>query len=492
MRRLIAAATTVLALAAAVPVAGASRATAQAPPPLAWTPCPGGQGTPDGGECTTVTVPLDSRHPRNGKTAGIALFRVPARDPGTRIGSLVVNPGGPGASGAQFVRDVYDLLPDELRDRFDIVGFDPRGTGASMPVDCGDVVDTIFGLDYSPDSPEERTALVDGTKAVVGQCRRALGSNLRFVSSPDTVRDLERIRRALGDEQLTFLGYSYGTYLGALYADRYPARVRALLLDGAIDPRLSSHDAALQQAVGFEQSLDTFFDFCATTRRCAFGGADPGAAFDELTAAIDAAPPTTGDGRALAPGMFFVGVIKALYDGHVSYPELDAALAAARDGDAAPMLSLYDQYTRRDDPANANVLEAFWAIGCRDGRRLAKPGGFAAFEPEFAAAAPHLGVQALSLGLVCASWPAKPVASPLPLDAKGAPPILVIGTVGDPATPVQWAHALADELDSGVLLETDGGRHASFVLGRLPCVDDAGVRYLVDLTVPPPGTRCSA
>ena len=155
------------------------------------------------------------------------------------------------------------------------------------------------------------------------------------------------------------------------------------------------------------------------------------------------------------------------------------------------MLALYDQYTRRGDPANGNVLEAFWAIGCRDGRRLAKPAGFAAYEAEFRAAAPRLGVQALSLGLVCASWPVKPVPNQLPLAAEGAPPILVIGTVGDPATPVQWAQALADELDSGVLLEAEGGRHTSFVLGGVPCVDDAGVRYLVDLTVPAPGTHCS-
>ena len=459
---------------------------------MAWAPCPEGQGAPGAGECATLTVPLDTRHPRNGKTAGIALLRVPARDPATRIGSLVLNPGGPGASGVQFVRDVYDLLPAELRDRFDIVGFDPRGTGASMPIDCGDVVDAVYGLDYSPDTPEERTALLDGTKVVVEQCRRALGANLRFVSSLDTVRDLERIRRALGDEKLTFLGYSYGTYLGAVYADRYPEKVRALLLDGAIDPRLSSHDAALQQAVGFERSLDAFFAFCNDTRSCRFGGTDPGAAFDELSAAIDAAPLAGNDGRTLGPGMFFVAVLRALYDGETSYRALDAALAAGRDGDAGALFELYDDYTRRDDPANANNLEAFWAIGCRDGKRLAKPGGFAAFEPEFAAAAPRLGVQSLSLGLMCASWPARAATSPLPYDAAGAPPILVVGTVGDPATPVQWAQALADELDSGVLLEAEGGRHTSFVLGGLPCVDDIGVRYLVDLTVPAPGTRCAA
>ena len=273
MRRLIAAAVTALVLAGAVPTAGSAAAAAPATGAGAGTagmePVPRRRGRvrrrrvrhPDRAASTGGI-------PASGGTTDIALFRVPARDAGARIGSLVLNPGGPGASGVQFVRDVYDLLPDELRDRFDVVGFDPRGTGASMPVDCGDVVDAMFGLDYSPDTPEERTALLDGTKAVVEQCRRAVGRNLRFVSSVDTVRDLERIRRALGDEQLTFLGYSYGTYLGALYADRYPTKVRALLLDGAVDPRLSSHDATLQQAVGFEQSLGAFFDFCTRTRSC--------------------------------------------------------------------------------------------------------------------------------------------------------------------------------------------------------------------------------
>lgn len=468
---------------ASAAAAGASGTRAQ-PTQVTWESC-------GGGECATLTVPFDPDRPRNGKTAGIALFRVPVRDPAQRIGSLLVNPGGPGASGVAFVRDLYPQVPEELKDRFDIVGFDPRGTAGTLPIDCGDVIDQTFALDYTPDTPEERAALLDGTRAVVEECRAANRGILKHVSTRDTVRDMDRIRRALGDPQLTFLGYSYGTYLGALYADAYPKKVRAMVLDGGVDPELTSRETSLQQAVGFEQSLSAFLQFCSDNRSCSFrNGGDAASAFDRLAAALDAAPLPADDGRVLGPGLFAIGVVRALYFGESSYAELGDALTAAAAGDAAPLLALADEYTGRNQESNRNLLEAFWAIGCRDGPSAARPDRFEALEPEYRAAAPRLGVALLNLGLVCALWPIKPVKSVLPLRARGAPPILVIGTVGDPATPPQWAAGLADELDSGVLLEAQGGRHASFVLGRVPCVDEYGVRYLVDLVAPPAGAQC--
>ncbi len=452
--------------------------------PLTWEPCG------DGGECAGLVVPLDYKHPRNGKTVSVALFRVPARDPGQRIGSLLLNPGGPGASGVSFVRAIYDLLPDELKDRFDVVGFDPRGTGGTIPVDCGDVIDETYSFDYTPDTPEERAALLQGTEAVVRKCEEANPRTLRFVATTSTVRDMERVRRALGDRQLTYVGYSYGTYLGALYADRYPKRVRAFVLDGAVDPELSAREAALQQAGGFEGALNAFLESCSAARGCAFGSGDAAAAYDELVARIDGAPVPSNDGRVLGPGTFELGVLKALYEGEGAYDDLGDALASAAAGDAGPMFELADEYTRRNDPDGHNALEAFWAIGCRDGERLGAPSTFARLEPRFRAAAPRLGVALLNYGLMCAHWPVPPVDVDLPLRAKSAPPVVVVGTIGDPATPSSWAQALATQLASAVLVTADGGRHTSFLLAGLPCIDEYGVRYLVDLVVPPDNAHC--
>src|SRR5687767_1946063 len=209
---------------------------------LEWRDC-------DGGECATLAVPLDYDDPE-GETIGVALIRVPATDPDERIGSLLVNPGGPGASGVEFVANIGLFFPDELRERFDIVGFDPRGTGGSVPIECVRSLDEVLGYDYSPDSADERDALENGVEEFTQQCEDAHGELLDHISSQETVRDMDRIREAVGDERLTYLGFSYGTYLGAVYADFFPDKVRALALDGAVDPELTSLEVNLEQAAG--------------------------------------------------------------------------------------------------------------------------------------------------------------------------------------------------------------------------------------------------
>ena len=241
----------------------------RAEPTLEWRRC-------DGGECATLTVPLDydendlsapfaSGDP-GGETIEVAFFRVPATDPDEKIGSLLVNPGGPGASGVDFVRNSGFFFPDELRERFDIVGFDPRGTGATEPIECVRSLDDVLGFDYSPDSPEERQALEAGVEEFNRQCEMRHGELLDHISTQNTVRDLESYREASGEEQLTYVGFSYGTYIGALYADFYPDRVRAFALDGAVDPELSSLEVSLEQAAGFERSLNAFLDLLRDMR----------------------------------------------------------------------------------------------------------------------------------------------------------------------------------------------------------------------------------
>jgi pimeloyl-ACP methyl ester carboxylesterase len=451
---------------------------------LEWREC-------DSGECADLTVPLDYEDPAGPKIE-VALIRLPARDPGLRIGSLLVNPGGPGASGVDLVRNSGFVFPDKVRDWFDIVGFDPRGTGGTVPVSCVDSLDDVLALDYSPDSPGERAALEAGVQDLTGRCAVRNADVLPHISSQDTVRDMDRIRQALGDEKLTYVGFSYGTYLGALYADFFPDKVRALVLDGAVDPELSAVEVNLEQAAGFERSLSTFLDQCAEDEDCTFHSAgEPQRAFDELVAAVDGSPLPADDGRRLGPHELSLGVLQALYGGELGWDELADALAAADGGDGTGLLALFDQYTRRrDDGTYGGLLESFWAIGCIDGPSIGPPGGYPALEDEFRRAAPRFGVTFLYEALVCSYWPIGPAPDPGRLTAPGADPILVVGTTGDPATPFQWAESLAGALESGVLLAAEGEQHTSVFLAGNSCVDRIALRYLVTLEVPQDGTRC--
>jgi pimeloyl-ACP methyl ester carboxylesterase len=466
-----------------------SPATALSPatvPKLDWKSCS------DGSECAKLTVPLDYEHPGNGKTMKVALLRVRATDRKNRIGSLLMNPGGPGAPGTKFARDFASILPDEITKRFDIVGFDPRGSGETSPVKCEDNLDGVFSADYSPDTPAERADLDTKLQQLAQSCEARSGDLLPYVSSESTVRDMDRIRQAVGDKKLTYVGYSYGTYLGTLYAKLFPKKVRALVLDGAIDPNLSAVEIGSEQAGGFERSLDAFLANCSANRRCPFYNAGNSAgAFDQLAAQIDAQPLAAGNGRTLGGGEFDLGVAQALYSGRAGYPQLEQALAAALRGDGARLLGLSDEYTgRHDDGAYDSSQPAFWAIGCRDGPAVGGPDAYEAAEPQFRAAAPRVGVALLNAGLICAYWPVPPVKNLAPIRVDGTPPILVIGTTNDPATPLKWAQGLAGELSSGVLLTAEGTQHTSFATAGNTCVDDKVTKYLVDLQPPPNDTKC--
>jgi pimeloyl-ACP methyl ester carboxylesterase len=474
---------------AAALVAGASTDATAATAPgrmLQWKRC--GEET----ECAKLAVPLDYEDPDNGRTIKVALLRVRATDRKTRIGSLLLNPGGPGASGTQFARDFASVLPDVLRERFDIVGFDPRGSGRTSPVKCENNLDGVFSADYSPDTPAERSDLANRLQQLAQSCEARSGNVLPYVSSQNTARDMDRIREAVGDQKLTYLGYSYGTYLGTLYARLFPTRVRALVLDGAIDPNLSALEISVEQAGGFERSLDAFLAQCSQSRRCAFhNGGDSAGAFDRLAAQVDARPLPAGGGRTLGGGEFDLGVAQALYSGKEGYPQLERALAAAARGDGQRLLALSDDYTgRHEDGTYDSSQPAFWAIGCRDGPSVGGPEAYQAAEAQFRAAAPRVGVALLNAGLICAYWPVPPVPSVAPVQIDGTPPILVIGTTNDPATPLKWAQGLAGEISSGVLLTAEGTQHTAFVTAFNSCVDDHVLKYLVELQPPPNDTVC--
>ena len=251
----------IAAVGASTAVLGVSSAAAQPDDrgQLVWQPC---RASSDA-ECARLTVPLDDTDPSDSRTIDLALSRVRARDPEHRIGSLLVNPGGPGAPGAAFAAQLAGVLPDEIQDRFDIVGWDPRGSGRSAGVQCNDRLDSYYALDWDPDTAAERRDLEDATRAFVDSCVERSGTVLPYVASDRTVRDMDRIRATLGEPRLSYLGFSYGTYLGAKYAEAYPQNVRALVLDGATDPALDATAVQVEQAVGFERALRLFLRSCA-------------------------------------------------------------------------------------------------------------------------------------------------------------------------------------------------------------------------------------
>ncbi|MEX2256503.1 MAG: alpha/beta hydrolase [Acidimicrobiia bacterium] len=484
-RTVVVGAVTAMLVAGGLGAVSAPAAARAQPATLTWRSCAGAAA-----ECARLTVPLDDTNPADVRTIDLALTRVPARDPDRRIGSLLVNPGGPGAPGADFASGIASILPDDVQDRFDIVGWDPRGTGASAGIDCTDDLDPLYALDWDPDTDAERVALEDANRAFVAECVASAGDLLSFISSDRTARDMDRIRAALGDEQLSYVGFSYGTYLGAQYAAQFPDRVRALVLDGAVDPALDATAVQVEQAEAFERSLELFLDDCAKRTACAFHrGPGAGTAYDELRARLDDEGIPAGDDRRLNGTLFDTGIAQILYDGKASWPALDAALAAAAEGDGSELLSYADLYTdRADDGTYGDVQDSFLAIGCADGPPLGGIEGLRAIEAKAKAKAPRLGPSIVNNSMACAFWPFEAPA-PRPLHAPDADPILVLGTRNDPATPLAWAKGLTEQLGSATLLTVGGAHHTAFASGNA-CVDLVVQRYLVDLRTPRDGKRC--
>ena len=455
---------------------------------LGWRSC--GEGF----ECTRLRVPLDYAKP-GGDTFALPVVRARSSAGASRIGSLVVNPGGPGGSGVEYVRAIAGSVPGPIASRFDLVGFDPRGVGDSEPaIECisDRELDEYVAAPAGPDQPGEVAIAVAQARRLAAGCARQSGRLLPHVGTRDAARDLDVLRAALGDAKLTYLGKSYGTYLGATYAELFPALIRAAVLDGAVDPSLSGERLNDEQARGFEAALRAALASCAQARTC---GATPAEAVRRLDAVLDRvertplAAPSAG-GRRLTEGTALYGVAAGLYS-RATWPVLAVALDRAADGDGSPLLWLADALTdRAPDGRFSNQVEANTAVNCVD---HPSPQDVAAYQAEAARAArsaPHFGAAVVWGELPCAFWPARPTNAPHAVTARGAPPILVVGTTGDPATPYRWAVSLARQLTRGVLLTYDSEGHTAFLKGN-DCVDDAVTAYLVDLRVPRDGTRCS-
>ena len=438
------------------------------PTAIAWQRC-------GSAECATMAVPLDHDEP-TGATIDLFVKRLPAT--GERIGALFMNFGGPGAGAADLI-DRFPI-PDRIRARFDIVGMDPRGVGQSSPLDCGLDPATLYGADPTIEDDADAAALVAISQEYAADCERTRRTLLPHVGTRDVARDMDVVRGAMGDDQLSYLGYSYGTSIGQAYAELFPARVRALVLDGLIDPAPSGLEVAVQQAQGFETALANWAEGCPTRSTCRFDGS-PLDAVDQMLALAEAGVPSSGGLRTLGPGEAAVGLAFPLYQ-HALWGALDEAVTDALDGDGAGMVALADDYLSIVDFA------PYFAVSCLDSSWPDTPDEFLTAAEDAALVAPRFGEAVVNDYIRCAVWPAEP--DPVgAVRADGAPPILVVSTTGDPATPYENGVIVADRLASGVLLTHQGEGHTIVFQGS-SCVDDIAIDYLVDLEVPTDGSRC--
>ncbi|WP_405372399.1 MULTISPECIES: alpha/beta hydrolase [unclassified Microbacterium] len=457
---------------------------------IGWERCEGGG---DGDFfCGTVTAPVDWAKPGEEDLELAVIVRVAS---GESKGSLLVNPGGPGASGVDLVRGSASFaVGEELLGSYDVVGFDPRGVGASTAVTCLDPEAMDAYLFDVPAAPRGSAAwegeLTERADTFVEACTENSGDILPQITTANAARDMDLLRGVLGDEKLNYLGYSYGAFLGATYAELFPERVGRVVLDGGIDPSVPGSEVGARQAVGFESALRAYMASCLESGEdCPFEGSLD-AAMTQLAdalAAIDESPLTATDGRELGGDAAVMGIITALYS-EENWTYLTSALTAALEGDADPMFILVDTYYNRIDGQYLdNSTEAFTAYNCMDYPADpvdAQDAADALVEEKAPTIAPYwTGVD------LCASWPYPPTGTRGEIHASGADPILLVGTTNDPATPYEWSAALAEQLDSGILLTRVGEGHLGYNKGNA-CIDDTVEAYFVSGTVPDADITC--
>ena len=456
---------------------------------LEWSDC-------EGAQCASLEVPVDYARPQ-GDTIKLALVKVPARKASKRIGSLVVNPGGPGGSGVDYARAADFIVGKGVRDAYDVVGFDPRGVGRSAPIDCvtDSQLDAFLGSDPTPDDPAEEQAFADTARSFAQSCAATAGPLLGHVSTQDAARDMDVLRATLGEEKLTYLGKSYGTYLGTIYASLFPTNVGRMVLDGVVAPDLTPEELNLGQAKGFELATRQWAAYCVEQGDCPLGSSvdDVMQGLRTFLRSVDQSPlPKTGDNAVprLTEGWASLGIAAAMYD-QGAWQTLTDAMGDAVGGDGTALMQLADQYADRNPGGQyaGNIMEVIYAVNCldkADSNDLAVRHGQA---EDSLRDAPTWGPFLVWSSLPCGFWPVRATGSVEKVTAAGAPPIVVIGTTRDPATPYEWAVRLHDQLDRAALISFDGDGHTAYTRSN-GCVDDAVDRYYLEGTVPKDGLRC--
>ncbi|GAS93267.1 exported protease [Mycolicibacterium canariasense] len=465
--------------------------------PVQWAPCKASSGEsriPSGAECGFLSVPVNYDKP-DGDVAQLAMIRFKAT--GQKIGALFVNPGGPGESGIDAAVSLVGTMPESVRQRFDLVGFDPRGVGSSKPAlwcnsdEDNDRLRADPQVDYSP----EGVAHIESeTKDFVARCQQKMGDEfLENVGTVSVAKDLDAMRQAVGDDKLTYLGYSYGTRIGGTYAELFPDKVRAMILDGAVDPNADPVEADIRQAKAFQTAFDNYAADCATNPDCPLG-TDPAKAVDVYHSLVNPLvdkPAPTKDPRGLSYSDAIVGTILPLYSPNL-WRHLTKGLTELKNGRGDTMLALADLYMGRDaDGHYNNSTDVRVAVNCVDEPPITDRATVVDEDRRAREVAPFMSYGDFTghapLG-TCAFWPVPPTSTPHQLKVSGLPPTLVVSTTNDPATPYQAGVDLAKQL-GGALLTFEGTQHTVVFQGNT-CVDDIAAKYLVDVVVPPPGARC--
>ena len=447
-------------------------------------------------DCATLKVPIDYARIKTGAFE-ISVLRYNAQDPKRRIGSLIVNPGGPGASGVDYAYNAEYIFDPDLTDRYDIVGFDPRGVNRSVPIAC--LTDAQTDENYASDSKVDSTAefkkAIADSKKFIAQCESNT-DHLQSYSTANTARDMDILRQVLGDEKLNYMGKSYGTYLGALYATLFPEKIGRVVLDGAVDPNISDLEMTKSQAVGFDLALQAFIKDCLSRKNCPLKGDEVQATNQILSiwqSAATAPLPqdrSDGDKRVATESLLVIGTASALYDSEEGWPELRRAIREALDGYGDTFLKLFDQYSGRQTNGKYgnNEYDSGAIIDCLDFADPRSVNQIRQDAAKISQAAPVFGPYLAYSGLLCKYFDA-----PTPVQVrktKTNAPIVIIGTTGDPATPYVWAKGLAKVLTNSRLLTFVGDGHTGQGRGN-GCVDDAIDAFYLDGELPAQGLRCT-
>ncbi|MEU8249968.1 alpha/beta hydrolase [Nonomuraea sp. NPDC048916] len=498
MRHVLAAATLAVSATACVsPATPDTEPKGVAVDPISWGPCtdivrPDGQkpAREDPGiRCGKLTVPLDYANPDLG-TIDLALIKVAARDQSRRLGSLVFNFGGPGGSGVDTLDQAAKMF-GTLRSRYDLVSFDPRGVDRSSGVRCGDNadMDAYMELDTLPPNETTRAAVRAANQRFAELCKRDASRLLPYVGTVNAARDMDRLRAALGDAKLNYLGMSYGTQLGAVYATEFPKKVGRMVLDAPLDPAVTFRQRTLAQTRGFQQAYESFLKDCVKQ------GCELGASVKAADATVMrlmnglVGKPLPVDGRRLTQGLAATGLAAALYS-EMTWPFLETALARAVKGHGDALIYLADSYTGRSkDGTYTTQMSSFPAITCVDSAERPDEAELTRTWKEAIKISPLFGSE--GAGGICTFWPAAGSDQARQVNAKGSAPILVVGGKGDPATPYQWAPRLTRQLGNATLLTYEGEGHGSYSSGN-KCIQGMVNSFLLKGTMPNRAASCAA
>jgi pimeloyl-ACP methyl ester carboxylesterase len=444
---------------------------------LLWTPCN------NGFECSQFKVPVDYTH-IDGNSFTLQVIKHVANIPSKRIGSLIMNPGGPGGSGIEYVFSADTIVSKSIEDVYDLIGFDPRGVNLSQPIRCltDSQEDDFLGGDGSVQTAADLNSSITASKLMASSCATAAGSKLAHYSTLETAKDMEILRILLKEKKLNYVGKSYGTYLGTLYAALYPKTTGRIVLDGAVDPNVSVRDQNIAQAVGFDTALKSYV---------AANSAYSIKAIQNFLQSSRTHPLADRQNRKLSESLVITGIAASLYDPTDGWPLLTKALVGAiANKDPYDFFLLADSYNERDQRGHyisnqTDIAEVISCLDFKDPRSLAQMQSDA---KNFALAAPIFGQYLAYSGLPCLYWRAKPVVDP-PLRNLVTNPLLVIGTTRDPATPYQWAQGLHKDLLNSTLITLNGDGHTGANRGS-SCVDNAMNTYLLTGTPPTHDITC--